>query len=276
MNVKNFVLSYYKNALEDFHIQRVEKPIEAKKPHCHEYYQIYFVEKGVVSHYIESTCTDMVTGDVFIIPSGVLHRIEVGKDTAFYSVSFMPESVTDAFLKGFLNSLDVRPKLSLSSETSLAVEGAIKEMWREFNERKIGSREIIKAELCVVLAHLARAWFDASAFIPETQDSRQFILHCKEYIENNFQENITLDSMVKLSAMSKSAFCKSFSDITGCSFKRYLNICRIRKAVSYIKSGYRITAIYGLCGYNDFSTFYRNFKSIMGTSPELYKRSLKS
>ena len=43
-----------------------------------------------------------------------------------------------------------------------------------------------------------------------------------------------------------------------------------------IKKGYKITAIYGLCGYNDFSTFYRNFKKIMGVSPDIYKKSQKN
>ncbi len=275
MDVKKFALSYYKNALDDFHIQRLERPTEAKKLHSHEYYQIYYVEKGVVSHYVENTCTAMVTGDVFIIPPNVMHRIEVGNNTAFYSISFLLDSITDAFLKSFLTTLDIRPKVSLTSETALCVEGAIKQIWCEFNERKIGCREIIKAELSVILAHIARIFFEISAFVPRDEDSRQFILHCIEYIDNNFQENITLDSMVKLSAMSKSAFCKSFYDVTGYSFNRYLNLCRIRKAASYIKQGYKITAIYGLCGYNDFSTFYRNFKSVMGTSPELYKRTFK-
>ena len=276
MDVKKFALSYYKNALDDFHIQRVEKPIEARKTHSHEYYQIYFVERGLVSHYIENTCTDMVAGDVFVIPPSVMHRIEVGSATAFYSVSFTLESITDSFLIGFLQSLYVRPKISLPSDTAIAVETAVKELWREFNERKIGCREIIKAYLSVILAHIARISFEIDAFLPSTEDSRQFIMHCVDYIDNNFEENITLDSMVKLSAMSKSAFCKSFSDVTGYSFNRYLNLCRIRKAASYIKDGYKITAVCGLCGYNDFSTFYRNFKSVMGTSPELYRKSLKS
>ena len=46
MNVKNFVLSYYKNSAENFHIQKLDKVSEAQKPHTHEYFQIYFISKG--------------------------------------------------------------------------------------------------------------------------------------------------------------------------------------------------------------------------------------
>ena len=42
--------------------------------------------------------------------------------------------------------------------------------------------------------------------------------------------------------------------------------------MKYIEDGYKITAIYGLCGYNDFTTFYRNFKKIMGCSAEEYRQ----
>lgn len=56
-------------------------------------------------------------------------------------------------------------------------------------------------------------------------------------------------------------------------FNNYLNICRVKKATEYIKDGYKITAIYGLCGYTDFSTFYRNFKKIMGVTPMEFKKN---
>ena len=47
------------------------------------------------------------------------------------------------------------------------------------------------------------------------------------------------------------------------------------KAEEYlIKKGYKITAIYGLCGYDDFTTFYRNFKKIIGVSPKEYKNKI--
>lgn len=273
MDIMNFTLSYYKNALEDFHIQRIEKPREAKKLHQHEYYQIYYIEKGTLSHYVDNTCTGMVAGDMFIIPPHVSHRIEEGETIAFYSISFMENSITDPFLKGFLSSIDVRPRLSLSSDEVLVCEDIIKHIYREFEGKRVGARETIIAYLTVLLIRFARLWLESSStLLPITQDSRQFILHCVEYVERNFAQNITLDEVVRLSAMSRSAFCKAFRSATGYSFSRYLNLCRIRKAVSYIKEGYKITAIYGLCGYNDFSTFYRNFKRVTGVSPEEYKR----
>ena len=75
MDVKNFVLTYYKDASDGFHIQRIEKPTEAKKLHSHDYFQIYYIEKGTITHYLEDSASRLVAGDMFIIPPHVTHYI---------------------------------------------------------------------------------------------------------------------------------------------------------------------------------------------------------
>jgi len=89
MNVKNFVLSYYKNSIENFHIQKLDKVTEAQKPHTHEYFQIYFIAKGSLEHYVENEFAHLNQGDMFIIPPGLTHYISPSSNTVFYSLSFM-------------------------------------------------------------------------------------------------------------------------------------------------------------------------------------------
>ncbi|MBR1968946.1 MAG: helix-turn-helix transcriptional regulator [Clostridia bacterium] len=285
MDIKNFVLSYYKNAAEGFHIQRVEKPNEAKKLHSHEYFQIYYIEKGALTHYVESSASRLVAGDMFIIPPGINHRIEEEHQTIFYSFSFMPDSLGESaasnsfaidFLRRLSHDSTIRPKITLPYDKVLCVENIMEEIYKEFTERNISGKDIIRSYGIILVTMFARIYYESSkaSIISHFDDCRQFVLHCVSYIENNYFQDIRLDSMVKLSAVSKSSFCKIFSEITGCSFNKYLNMCRIRKSTEYIKRGYKITAIYGLCGYNDFSTFYRNFKNIIGVSPREYAKGV--
>ena len=91
MDIKNFVLSYYNNATENFHIQKTEKAYEAKKPHTHEYFQIYYIAKGSLMHFIEDKSSKLHQGDMFIIPPEVVHYISPEPGTVFYSFSFMPD-----------------------------------------------------------------------------------------------------------------------------------------------------------------------------------------
>lgn len=283
MDIKNFVLSYYNNSEENFHIQKVENAYEAKKPHTHDYFQIYYIANGSLDHFIENSFSKLRQGDMFIIPPGVVHYIAPEANTVFYSFSFMPNflgetnqtgKLTSLFLRNLLTDKDILPKVSIGSEDIFYIESVMERMLNEFNCKDFGFSEVIHSYAVLLVTVLARNYFKKNTLPEYFDNSKQFVLHCIEYIENNFTERITLDEISKLSAMSKNSFCKLFYKLTGHSFNSYLNICRIKKATEYIKDGYKITAIYGLCGYTDFSTFYRNFKKIMGISPKEFKNSL--
>lgn len=86
----------------------------------------------------------------------------------------------------------------------------------------------------------------------------------------------SLNAFAFRSAMSKTCFCVLFKNITGVSFHRFLNTCRVKKATEMIRGGEKITTASMLCGYEHFSTFYRNFKEIMGVSPSQYQRSAQT
>lgn len=281
MNVKNFVLSYYNNAVENFHIQKVVNTYEAKKPHTHEYFQIYYIANGCLTHFIENNSSKLYQGDMFIIPPGVMHYISFEPNTMFYSFSFMPDflnqtnpnnTLVSIFLRNLLTDKNILPKVSINSEDIFYIESIMERMLNEFNCKNFGFIEIIHSYAILLVSVLARNYFEKNTLPEYFNNSKQFVLHCVEYIENNFTDRITLDEISKRSAMSKNSFCELFYKITGHSFNSYLNICRIKKATEYIKDGYKITAIYGLCGYTDFSTFYRNFKKIIGVSPNEYKK----
>ncbi len=285
MDIKNFTLEYYKNATEGFHIQKIEKSAEAEKLHTHKYFQIYYIEKGSLTHYVEEEMSKLYSGDMFMIPPGIKHRISEENECSFFSFSFEMDSLGSEnlfngfaieFLKKLTNDKTIKPKITLPDEDVLRIQSIMNTIHDEFNLKKIACDDIIRAYTIVLICIFARAYYESSHIFPESKDSKKFVLHCKEYIENNYFEDICLDNMVKLSAMSKSSFCTVFKQLTGQTFNKYLNICRIRKATEYIKAGHKITAIYSFCGYNDFSTFYRNFKSIMGVTPKQYSQSKKT
>ncbi len=281
MNIKNLLLSYYNNSAENFHIQKVEKAYQARKPHTHEYFQIYYIKEGSLMHIMENKSSKLSQSDMFIIPPGVMHYISPEPDTVFFSFSFMGDFLVETnlsgnlvspFLRNLLTKKNILPKVSIDSEDIFYIETIMERMLDEFNCKRFGFGEIIHSYAVLLVTVLARNYFEKNTLPEYFENSKQFVLHCIEYIENNFTDCITLDEITKRSAMSKNRFCELFRKLTGHSFNSYLNICRIKKATEYIKKGYKITSVYGLCGYNDFTTFYRNFKKIMGVSPNEFKK----
>lgn len=285
MAIHNFVLSYYDNAVDGIHVQRRTASEAASQPHTHAYFQIYYVAKGSLTHYVGNASSILSRGEMFIIPPGRTHYIKDITDAVFYSFSFMPDTFgepTDMnrMAVGILRTLEkaggdeMRPKITVPSDEVLHMESIMSEMLRTFERKSLGYGEALRAYGILLLNLFVRVFYETMPehFQLDAQSSRQAVLLGVQYIDQNFTEQLTLDAIAHRCAMSKSCFCSQFSAITGTSFHKYLNTCRINHAIRYIKKGYKITSLYGLCGYNDFTTFYRNFKKVTGLSPEEYRK----
>jgi len=284
VNVRNFVLSFYSNTSDGVHIQRVEKPREAKSLHTHAYYQIYYIAKGALTHYMGAETSYLCAGDMFIVPPGVAHRIEDHEGIVFYSLSFMKDTMEDtlrttelaaSFLRGLENNMQIRPKVTVPTGDVLRIESIIEEIYTEFEKKEVGCDALIRLNIARLLTLFARIYVQTEPPVVQIADKNQFLLRCVDYVEHNYHLSLSLDAVVKLSTMSRNEFCQNFRAITGYSFHQYVNVCRIRRAQELLRRGDKITALYAFCGYRDFSTFYRNFVKLVGMSPEQYQKNQK-
>lgn len=279
MEIRNFVLSFYPDTADGVHIQRVEHPREAKEFHTHQYYQIYYIAKGSLTHYVSDQTCRLSRGDMFLIPPGITHRIEDHDGILFYSLSFTPQvleevSRTAGFAADFLRSgIPIRPGITVPQDEVLRVETIMEQIYGEFGAKQVAGSQVIKLYIGLLLTLFTRICLKETERMPlPGQETRnRFLLYCVDYIEHNYFRDLTLDGIVRQAAVSRSEFCRSFKQVTGHSFHAYLNLCRIRSAADRIRKGEKITAVARQCGYGDFSTFYRNFSKIMGMSPTEYR-----
>ena len=288
MDDRNFILSYYRDATEGMHVQCIRRSEEAQKRHTHAYFQVYYVAAGSLEHYIQDSTATLYRGDIFIVPPGVRHRIRPGADALFYTFSFMPEifgelGACSAMSVHFLRDLEnpqnhmIPPVITIPAEDVLHIEDLFKQMLAIFQKKAPGGNALLLAYGNLLITLLSKIFYETSPHsnLPMLKNNRQAILRSIAYIEQNYAEDLKLEQLARYCAMSKSSFSALFTQTAGTSFNRFLNQCRIQHACKYIRQGYSITGIYGLCGYRDFSTFYRNFKKVIGMSPEQFKKSLK-
>lgn len=287
MDIKKFVLSYYKGAAKDFHISRITNPTEALKLHTHNYFQIYYINSGKMTHHLNAGFAHLSHGDVFILPPDVPHYISVEEGKVdFYSLSFIPELffgmgeknriVTD-FLSALKNAAkeSIQPKITLSYEDMAFAEPIFHRILSEHQSDRAGKSEMIQSCVQVLLSLVAGIYFEERAVFLLPEENKNYVLYCIEYIQGHYDEEITLSRMVQMSAMSKSSFSALFREVTGTTFKDYLNRYRIRRAEELIRAGEKNYGIAARVGYRDFSTFYRNFLKYTGLSPMEYRRRKK-
>lgn len=284
MDIKKFVLPYYKDATEDFYIMRIDNPVDTLSLHVHEYYQAFYVISGTMVHHVGEGTAELSAGDIFILPPNLPHYIdaECGK-VDFYALSFMPVffrgiQENNKLVADFLHYLTVAApetiplKLTLSNEDIIFSETLFKRIQEEFRSDKTGTNAVIKSCVTVLLSLFARIYFEEQAESLALTVNRQAVLYCIEYIKTHYDETISLTEIAHRSAMSKTCFCTLFRAVAGTSFHNYLNTCRINRAAELLKSGEKVSAVSALCGYNDFSTFYRNFVKFKNISPAQFQK----
>ena len=97
--------------------------------------------------------------------------------------------------------------------------------------------------------------------------------HCKDFIDANFTENITVEEISRLANMSVSGFCHHFKKVLGIAPGQYLIRLKIGSAQKFlIDTDRSVTEISMELGYNNVSHFNNQLKKFVGTSPQNYRR----
>ena len=285
MDVRKFVLSYYKDATDDFHINEITRPRGALTLHTHDYFQIYYLKSGSITHHIEGASAEMKPGDVFIIPPNLPHYISATPEhLRFYSISFAPKYLdtmvsTNRFIADFIHYISdadsrvIAPSFSLGEGDIDTVDMLVIKIMNEFYSENTAKENVIHSAVALLLTVLARSYFESDCASIKLRSDREVIAHCLGYIKNHLEDDITLTNMARMMAMSRTAFCDAFHRVTGEPFKSYLNRLKIEKAKELLRAGESVECAARLVGFKDPSTFYRNFKKISGIPPGKYKKT---
>ena len=98
-----------------------------------------------------------------------------------------------------------------------------------------------------------------------------------KYIEENYNQNISLGSLASVAFMSKYHFSRTFKEMTGISANKYLNVVRIREAKWFLRSkNLSVSQVSFKVGYNGITYFDRVFKNMVGCNPSDYKKKAGS
>ncbi len=109
------------------------------------------------------------------------------------------------------------------------------------------------------------------------QESRR-VKTVKQYINDHYSEDLTLEKLAGLIGMSPSSFSRFFKQRTNKTLSTYITDIRLGVAArALVDSTQNISEICYACGFNNLSNFNRTFKNKRGMSPKdfraLYKKN---
>lgn len=113
--------------------------------------------------------------------------------------------------------------------------------------------------------------FTDSLFYNSDKSNRS-IKKITEYIAGHFADNISLNELAEIFHLNPSYLSALFKQVTGLSFKDYLNQIRTEEAKRLLAdTDYSIMEIAVACGFNDQSYFTKVFKKYTGLTPKQYR-----
>lgn len=249
-------------------------PLYRMPLHWHKEIELLLVYEGEILLTINGTKYPVKAGELCYISEGSIHG-GVPSNCVYDCLDFdlntllMQNAMIRPFFKKTLENHLVFPIFDANHPELLATA---KELFHIARTRQSGWEFFILSKFLELYGMILSQKYYTP--MTESKISVQKILQLKsllEYIDDNCQQEITLDSMAQRMGMSPKYFCRVFREVTHTTPVNYLNAVRIEKASALLVAGkYTVTEVAGLCGFNDSCYFSRIFKRYKDMTPKKF------
>ncbi|MCH5185616.1 MAG: helix-turn-helix transcriptional regulator [Oscillospiraceae bacterium] len=242
----------------------------------HHYYEILFFKRGNAKYIINGSEYSAHPGDVFITRPHELHSI-VFTDDSLYERHFVQfdgdffAPFSRSFSQRFDNAAK-KHKIAAADAEKYGIDKFFYEI-REYMTKKPMEYEVLMQSCIIRLAVAVCDCMRTSFELPYPSPKRTQKI--KDYIDRNFTRTLSLDEIAERVYFNKYYMCHVFKEDTGITVKDYITLLRFMHARNLYAQGKSMTDISVLCGYSDYSLFYKSFtKYSGGLSPtEFFSRN---
>ena len=247
--------------------------------HFHPEIELVYVDKGKGKTHIGNHLSYFNNSQLLLIGANLPHNGFTDRLTTNGSetlVQFKPEFLGDAFFE----IPEMKPILTLFEKAKKGIVFGVKTKQKlgvkiqKLTEKKGFKQILILLDILHTLSKsddytLLNA--DGFAFEAQPQNNNK-IDEIFKYINENFNQHISLDEVADLVSMTVPAFCRFFKKSTSKPFTKLVNEYRVVHATKLLsESQSSITDICFECGFNNFSHFNKLFKEFTGKSASKYR-----
>lgn len=217
-------------------------------------------------------------GDVVFINAGVPHKTMSKTPYNTGLIQFRENNFLDSEIAKVIK---YSARLGSLSESKIRILRS-EELFKTFSEiaeesinKKSAYELYVRSGIYKILGYMYRTGILTDAEELYNTKATQKIIPVLSYINQNYGEDVTLESASAMLGFDQSYFCRVFKAATGATFTEYLNfvrVCRAEKLLS--RTSKSILEISEDVGFSSVSYFNRVFKKYRNCSPKHYRKAL--
>jgi AraC-like DNA-binding protein len=261
---------------QDFQLSHNRDPyFRTMEFHAHDFLELYYFLDGSVTYYIEDQVYDLCPGDLLIIPAGKMHRPVIANEHAAYERMVL--WITPQYLQGIDSPAgDLQKNLQKVGEHGYCVPFRGDEtvfVTALLKKLLYMQKNDTAPKFCAGAVELY-LWtiFRSYGVIDTThRNETQVIPQVIRYITEHFSEPLTLEDIAAEFFVSKSYLNRHFKAYTNSTVYAYIMALRLTHARRMLREGIPAVEAGRECGFSDYSTFYKAFKTQTGLSPQQFK-----
>ena len=235
-------------------------------PHSHYFTEIFYIKNGTGHMIIENETLTLRPNSLVLIGSHVQHtEVSNPLDPLDYYV---------LGVEGLKINTDHPSEYSIiySAPESSSIRKCFESILYEMNHKQEGYAQICQHHLAILILLICRK-DHISYELLEPQSSSRECHKAKRYIETNYHEKITLDSLANICNLTKYYLSHKFKALYEKAPMAYLTEVRIDAAKDLLKTtNYSMEEIASATGFSSSSYFSQAFGKACGMSPQEYRK----
>lgn len=264
--------------LEDFPHLELRRGFSVARPvprHWHDEYQICLIQSGSGELKYRGTSHITPPAALFIVHPGEVHSnlAHDGEGCSYRDLFVGQEMMRRAASE--VKEKDCAPPFF---GTVIVSDTDIVRQYLELHYAFERSSSLLERESVLLrfLASLIGRYAENSGSLRATARGRTRLHRACDYLVEHHAENIRLENLARMAALSPFHFNRLFSAQFGMPPHQFQTLVRLSKAKRLLREGWSIPQAASQAGFFDQSHFNRHFKRVIGVTPGQYRSSSKN
>ena len=238
--------------------------------HWHQSIEIFLVQTGHITFYIDSQQFPISDKDFIIVNSNEIHSIDAPFENETIVIQIPLQAFEGLFLDEQLINFDKQ-----SQELNQRLIELIEQMFKAYEAQEEGYLFYVKSRFYELLYLLCKAFksgqLDESLLLQKRQLHR--LSYITSYMEQHYQEEITLPKIAAIFGFSPTYLSRIFHQYAQLSFQTYLFDIRVMHAArELLNTDHSINEIAMEHGFSDSRAFSKAFAKRYGCLPSKYRK----